>query len=113
MHAVGVECHAGDSFDKSGQHNEVRVTIDELGFRRCDGRLCECQAVRRVSAGEGGREIDIGGETGVVGEKITDRNITFAVLSEFRDVLHHRIVHSDSSLLFQLHDGGCSSDNFG
>ena len=113
LQAVRVKRHSRDSLDQGGQNDEVCVAIYELSFGRRDGHLRECHAERGIAAGEGWREINVGCQPGVVRQKITDCNVAFAVLTEFRNVLHHRIVHPDSSLLFQLHHCGRSGNDFG
>ena len=48
-----------------------------------------------------------------MGKQVADRNVVFAVLSELRDVFHHRVVQSEFALLFQLHYGGGRGHNLG
>ncbi len=59
------------------------------------------------------REIEIGRKAGVVGEQVAHRDVVFAVLSEFGDVLYDGIVESDFSLFFQLHDRCCCGHYLG
>lgn len=45
-------------------------------------------------------------------QQITDGNVFFSILTEFRNVFHNWIVQPYFPLLHQLHDGRCGRDYF-
>ena len=82
----------------AAQHNEIDVAVDKACPGRRDRRCAKAMLYAASRPSHGRREIEIGSKAGVVREQIANGDVIFAVLREFRNVFHNRIVEPDLSL---------------
>src|ERR1051326_8077110 len=111
--AVRIQRHATDFFHQSAEHDVVDISINKFHSRWRDRYRGEGHVIGHVAASPGACQVQIGSKTGGVGEEIANSNVSFVILSEFRNVLRNRVIEANLTLFGELHDGGCSGYHFG
>ncbi len=99
---IRIERLAGDARDDVAEQKEIDVAVDERFAGSGRRHFILRQLDRRVVTGPR-MQIDIGTQPRDVRQQVTDRDATFSVPLESRDVRRNRVVEAEASVLDERH----------
>ena len=110
---VLIEGETRELFNQGAEDDEVDIAVTKLHAGRSNRGAGESAAQAFLFAGPWIGQRQIRWKTGVVRKQLADRDVFFAVDSEFRQILCDRIVQQKAALLVELHHGGSRSQYLG